>query len=290
MVERDEDMRSLFAHTIAMPLEFEMIHVGKWRQNLLLADRYCNGSRVFLAGDAVHLVIPTGGLGMNTGCGDAVDLSWKLAATLAGWGGPNLLASYEIERRQVGERNVAASRFASRGRRKWRAMWRPEILDDTPAGAAARVALAGVADVEQRKTNEMIGAELGYRYVGSPLIANEDDDGEPIHDFMHYLPTTCPGARLPHVWLMGGTAVQDRVGYGRGYTLLRFGGKVDTAALSEAFATRGAPCRMLDLQDERARDIYGNDLILVRPDLHVVWRGNTLPADLAKLAATATGF
>ena len=154
-----------------MPLPFEMIHCGLWRQNLLLADRYGNGSRVFLAGDAVHLVIPTGGLGMNTGCGDAIDLSWKLAATLAGWGGPNLLASYEIERRQVGERNVAASRFASQGRRKWRAMWRPNIRDATPEGAATRAELARVADVEQRKTNEMIGAELGYRYVGSPLIA-----------------------------------------------------------------------------------------------------------------------
>ena len=78
---------------------------AQWRQNLLLADRY-GGGRVFLAGDAVHLVIPTGGLGMNTGVGDAIDLSWKLAATLQGWGGPKLLASYEIERRQIGERNV----------------------------------------------------------------------------------------------------------------------------------------------------------------------------------------
>jgi 2-polyprenyl-6-methoxyphenol hydroxylase-like FAD-dependent oxidoreductase len=112
VVEQDADMVALFEKTIAMPLAFETIHVGRWRQNLLLADRYGSGSRVFLAGDAVHLVIPTGGLGMNTGCGDAIDLSWKLAATLAGWGGPNLLASYEIERRQIGMRNVAASRFA----------------------------------------------------------------------------------------------------------------------------------------------------------------------------------
>ena len=52
---------------------------------------------------------------MNTGVGDAIDLSWKLAATLQGWGGPALLPSYEIERRQVGERNVAASRFATLG-------------------------------------------------------------------------------------------------------------------------------------------------------------------------------
>ena len=69
-----------------------MLYVGQWKQNLLLADRYRAG-RVFLAGDAVHLVIPTGGLGMNTGVGDAIDLSWKLDATLRGWGGPKLLDS-----------------------------------------------------------------------------------------------------------------------------------------------------------------------------------------------------
>ncbi len=288
VVAEDADMVSLFENTIAMPLPFEMINVGRWRQNLLLADRYAGGKRVFLAGDAVHLVIPTGGLGMNTGCGDAIDLSWKLAATLAGWGGPNLLASYEIERRQVGERNVAASRFASQGRRKWRSMYRPNIRDNTPEGAETRASLARVADVEQRKTNEMLGAELGYRYAGSPLIAVEPGDA-PEHNFMDYVPSTWPGVRLPHVWLKDGTAVQDRVGYGHGYTLLRFGGTRDVEALGRAFAARGAPYAVLDLPDERARDVYGHDLILVRPDLHVVWRGNALPDDPARLAALATG-
>jgi 2-polyprenyl-6-methoxyphenol hydroxylase-like FAD-dependent oxidoreductase len=292
VVEKDSDMVAQFADTIVMPLPFEMINCSTWRQNLLLADRYGNGSRVFLAGDAVHLVIPTGGLGMNTGCGDAIDLSWKLAATLAGWGGPNLLKSYEIERRQVGERNVAASRFASAGRRKWRSMWRPDIRDATPAGAATRAELARVGDIEQRKTNEMLGAELGYRYAGSPLIAQGADwsEGEPPeHDFMDYRPSTYPGVRLPHIWLKDGTAVQDRVGYGHGYTLLRFAGAHDAAALGRAFAARGAPYAVLDLPDERARDVYGHDLILVRPDLHVVWRGNALPDDPVRLAALATG-
>jgi len=288
VVGQDSDMVAQFANTIAMPLSFEMINCGVWRQNLLIADSYGSGSRVFLAGDAVHLVIPTGGLGMNTGCGDAIDLSWKLAATLAGWGGPDLLKSYEIERRQVGERNVAAARFASAGRRKWRSMWRPGIRDNTPEGAETRANLVRVADVEQRKSNEMVGAELGYRYVGSPLIATEASEG-PEHNFIDYVPSTYPGVRLPHVWLGDGTAVQDRVGYGHGYTLLRFAGNRDVAALGRAFAAHGAPYGVLDLPDKRARDIYGYDLILVRPDLHVVWRGNALPDDPARLATLATG-
>jgi 2-polyprenyl-6-methoxyphenol hydroxylase-like FAD-dependent oxidoreductase len=296
VVERDSDMVAQFANTIVMPLPFEMIHCAPWRQNLLVADRYGSGSRIFLAGDAVHLVVPTGGLGMNTGCGDAIDLAWKLAATLEGWGGPNLLKSYEIERRQVGERNVAASRFASTGRRKWRSMWRPNIRDSTPEGAATRANLARIADVEQRKTNEMLGAELGYRYVGSPLIAaetgkttDEGADGGPEHNFMDYVPSTYPGVRLPHVWLADGTAVQDRVGYGRGYTLLRFAATPDVSALGRAFVAHGAPYRVIELPDTRARDVYGYDLILVRPDLHVVWRGDALPDNPGKLAALATG-
>ena len=208
MVERRRaTWRAQFEKTIGVPVKYEMLYVGEWKQNLLLADRYGEG-RVFLAGDAVHLVIPTGGLGMNSGVGDAIDLAWKLEGTLRGWGGPKLLASYEIERRQVGERNVAASRYASHGRRKWRGLWRN--LDE----------LVAVAEVEQRKSNEMIGAELGYRYAGSPLIA--DEPGGPEDDLRKYQPTTWPGARLPHVWLEGHVAIQDRIG--RGYTLLRLGG------------------------------------------------------------------
>src|SRR5580704_8067624 len=148
MLETEAEMDRQFENTVGVALPYQRLSCDPWRQNLLLADRYGKG-RVFLAGDAVHLVIPTGGLGMNSGIGDAVDLSWKLAATLAGWGGPALLQSYEIERRQVGERNVGASRYATIGYRKWRSQWRPEIADDTATGHAVRDRLAEVAAVEQ---------------------------------------------------------------------------------------------------------------------------------------------
>ena len=283
-LDGDEAMKAKFEEVVAMPVEYEMLSCAPWRQNLLLADAYGEG-RVFLAGDAVHLVIPTGGLGMNSGVGDAIDLSWKLAATLKGWAGPKLLASYDIERRQVGGRNVDASRFASRGRRAWRSAWKPNIRDNTAEGAETRANLARIADVEQRKSNEMVGAELGYRYEGSPVIAEEP--GGPAPDFMTYAPTSWPGARLPHVWLGDGTALHDKIG--GGYTLLRLrGSRADAATLAEGFASFGAPFTVLDVDDARPRDVYGHDLLLLRPDLHVVWRGNRLP-DGAKLAALATG-
>jgi len=269
-VAEDREMAPQFEKTVGVPVKYEMLYVGEWRQNLLLAERYQDG-RVFLAGDAVHLMIPTGGLGMNSGVGDAIDLAWKLEGTLRGWGGPKLLASYEAERRQIGERNVAASRYASQGRRKWRSLWRN--LDQ----------LVEVAKVEQPKSNEMIGAELGYRYRDSPLIANEP--GGPEDPLRKYEPTTWPGARLPHVWLEGHRAIQDRIG--PGYTLLRLGGcREETHSLKKAMK---APFEVLDIPDAVARELYGYDLILLRPDLHIAWRDNHMHPDPQRLAAIVTG-
>ena len=273
VLDDDAAMAHQFERMIGVPVKCATLYVGEWKQNLLLADHYGRG-RVFLAGDAVHLVIPTGGLGMNSGVGDAIDLGWKLAATLQGWGGQKLLASYEAERRPIGARNVAASRYASLGRRKWRALWRD--LDE----------LVRVAEVEQRKSNEMIGAELGYRYAGSPIIA--DEPGGPEDDFRRYVPTTWPGARLPHVWLDGHVAIQDRMP--AGYTLLRLGGcDTDASGLQSAMKALGAPFQVLDIPDAIAREIYGYDLILVRPDLHIAWRGKRSPPDPARLARLVTG-
>jgi 2-polyprenyl-6-methoxyphenol hydroxylase-like FAD-dependent oxidoreductase len=285
VVSSDEEMKAQFEKVVGFPVKYELLYCAPWRQNLLLADKY-RDRRVFLAGDAAHLVIPTGGLGMNTGVGDAFDLSWKLAATLQGWGGPQLLDSYETERRQVGERNIGASRYASIGRRKWRSMYRPNIADNTPAGKQTRDLLANVADVEQRKTNEMLGAEMGYRYVDSPIIMNIP--GGPEHLFREYEPTTWPGARLPHVWLDDGTAMQDRLPHG--YCLLKLGGsRADTTALEHAIRAHGAPLMVLDVPDRIAREIYGFDLLLLRPDMHVVWRGQLPPDEPEVVAAVATG-
>ena len=134
----------------------------------------------------------------------------------------------------------------------------------------------------------MIGAELAYHYAGSPLIWPED--GEPPYDFREYVPSTFPGVRLPHVWLRDGTAMQDRIGYDHGYTLLRLGGSAaDSAGLERAFRSYGAPLRVLDIDDENARGVYGYDLILLRPDMHIVWRGQRAPEEPQRLAAIATG-
>jgi 2-polyprenyl-6-methoxyphenol hydroxylase-like FAD-dependent oxidoreductase len=283
----DEDMPALFESVAAMPVCYETLYVGEWTQRLMMADRYRDG-RVFIAGDAAHLVIPTGGLGMNTGVGDAIDLAWKLAGTLHGWGGEALLACYEAERRPIGVRNVAASRKAAEGRRRWRAAWRPDIAENSPAGAQARARLARIADAEQRWSNHLPGIELGYRYTGSPLIVPADGDG-PDPDSFEYTPTTWPGARLPHLWLDDGTPIHDHPG--RGYTLLYVPGTgADVAGLARAFARLGAPFTVVEMRSGAAEAVYeGHRLILVRPDLHVAWRGHGRLPDPGWLAATVTG-
>jgi 2-polyprenyl-6-methoxyphenol hydroxylase-like FAD-dependent oxidoreductase len=287
VVDDESEMPKLFEKIVAMPIEYETLFIGQWTQRLLLADRYGAG-RVMIAGDAAHLVIPTGGLGMNTGVGDVNDLAWKLHGTLAGWGGDQLLASYEIERRQLGDRNVAASGRANSGRREWRAAWRPEIRDQTPEGEKVRANVAEIANREQRKTNEILGIEAGYRYIDSPLIWPEPGEG-PDANNPDYVPTTWPGFRLPHVWLEDGSAIHDHLG--KGYVLLRLDNdREDLSELLAAFEAIGAPLEVSAFDDPHAVEVYeGYELFLLRPDLHIVWRGNAAPSDPAKLCAIATG-
>ena len=280
-----EAMKSKFEEIVGFPVDYELLSCAPWRQNLLLADRYREG-RVFLAGDSVHLVIPTGGLGMNTGVGDSFDLAWKLIGTLKGWGGPELLDSYEIERRQIGDRNVGASRYANVGRQKWRSIATDEIFDGTDAGELIKRHLIQVADSEQRKGNRMIGAELGYRYVDSPCIDNIP--GGPEHRVGKYNPNVWPGSRLPHCWLDDGSALQDQLP--ETYILLSLGKKsLDTSKLRQSYEKIGAPVTEVRIESNRLRDLYGFDFLILRPDMHVVWRGNDAPQNPQEIASISTG-
>lgn len=287
-VGADEEMPALFERILGFPVEYETLYVGSWRQRLMLSDGYSAG-RVFIAGDAAHLVIPTGGLGMNTGHGDAVDLAWKLSAAIDGWAGERLLASYELERRPIGARNIAASRKATMGRRKWRGMWSPTITHRDAEGEEARAELAAVADEEQRWSNDLYGIELGYGYLKSPIISyGEDFTVNELGLDFKYTPQTIEGFRLPNVHHEDGTPLQDS--FGREYTILCIG--TDSAAakdLEHAIASIGAPVTIHQVTSEDARKVYGDGYLLLRPDLHIAWRGTQLPQDPTHLAALVTG-
>jgi 2-polyprenyl-6-methoxyphenol hydroxylase-like FAD-dependent oxidoreductase len=281
----DTDFRPVIENLIGFPCDFEIRHVIPWRHHLLVAERYRDG-RVFLAGDAVHLVIPTGGLGMNTGVGDAFDLAWKLAGTIKGWGGPGLLDGYETERRPIGLRNVAAAGWAADGVPIWRALVTPAVYDETPEGGAKRQELAASFDVNHRRMHGMVGVEAGYSYAGSPLIADEPGNVA-AWETSRYDPHARPGVRIPHMWLKDGRAMQDILG--NDYTLLDLRGDCDATALVRAFEARGAPIDVIHCDEERVRGVYGASVFLLRPDLHIVWRGDGPPPDPDRLAALATG-
>jgi 2-polyprenyl-6-methoxyphenol hydroxylase-like FAD-dependent oxidoreductase len=279
-VVKDEALvPALWERAVGLPMRYEMKYLGPWTQRLMVAERFRSG-RVFIAGDAAHLVIPTGGLGMNTGVGDAIDLGWKLAGALQGWAGPALLASYEAERRPVAARAVRASTAATLGRRRWRALITPAMQP----GSDREQAVAALADIEQKKSNDLLGIEMGYRYVGSPVIEAPAEDG-PDPDRWTYRADARTGARLPHMWRRDGTPVQDAIG--PAYTLLRLGGaRAEAGGLAAGFAALGAPYDELDLPEPALREVYGADFLLLRPDMHVAWRGNAAPpAGLARRVA-----
>jgi len=245
----------------------QVLVANHWTPHLLVAETY-GADRVFLAGDAAHQYIPTGGYGMNTGIGDALDLAWKLAAMLRGFGGPGLAASYDAERRPVGRRNRDASARHTDLRIAIAGLYHAGLLDRGPAGDAARAEAGARIAALGNAENESFGIELGYCYHGSPVICA---DGEAAPDDpLRYQPSTVPGVRLPHLFLADGSAVQDRLG--PWFTLLA----VETepcGALVAAAARRGLPLAVLPLRDATAAMVYGCGLLLVRPDGHIAWRG-----------------
>ena len=251
VVEKDEDMAVLFEQIVGTPVKYEMVHCAKWTQRLLLAEHYQRGPRLHrrrcrASGDPDrrprhehrrrrrdrHLL---------EACRDA-----------AGLGRAEALAILRGERRQVGAINVKASGSGTAGRMKWRDAYRPNIEDDTPDGQAALDHLLTIARDEAPKPFRVFGAELGYRYAGSPVDLRRAGRAR-AQPSKSTVPTSWPGARLPHVWIEPGKlSVHDRIG--DGYTLLRLGAKWRMRrALQQAFGPFGAPFPVLDLDSEAPR-------------------------------------
>jgi 2-polyprenyl-6-methoxyphenol hydroxylase-like FAD-dependent oxidoreductase len=272
----DTEVLDLIRLSTGIDLPYRILSSDEWVASRLLADRYSRG-RAYLVGDACHLHPPFGGYGMNMGIADSVDLGWKIAAVLQGWGDPALLDSYETERRPAHDyvMDEAEANHALAPNK----LFREGLEDDTPAGATLRTELADL--IQRTKAAEFygLGVVLGYCYRGSPVIVDDGSqaDWQPSRD---YLPSATPGCLAPHRWFDDGRSLYDL--FGNGFTLLALGAAAKAAAAEAArdAAARDIPLTVLALDDAAIAAAYQSVLTLVRPDQIVAWRGNVWSSDV----------
>jgi len=280
-VDRDtgeREGRRIIDAAAGAPAGATVLSTDPWTARMQIADRMRQG-RVFLAGDAAHLNPPFGGHGLNTGLGDAVDLGWKIAASLDGWAGPGLLDSYEIERRPIQER-VIREATVNMG------VTSPELLaagldEDSAAGESARRAAGARIQATKRAEFHALDLVLDVRVAPSPVIAGGDATGEPAAGDAG---SPVAGALLPHAWLDSGRSLYDELG--DGFTLLttRRSGAAD--AIARAAHASALPLKVLDLEE---RALRGAALVLVRPDTYVAWTGDREPGSASDLIDRVRG-
>jgi hypothetical protein len=262
---------SLLRHMAGGEFPYEILSVTRWERRDFVAQRYGTG-RVMIAGDAAHECSPTGGIGMHTGLEEVVNLGWKLAAMVDGWGGAGLTASYATERLPIARRNV-------------------ELATRSFRAIAGIPGLAQVDMTDWRATPNWLSIpehlKIQVCYEGSPICI---PDGTPAPDPEppRFMPSTRPGARAPHTWLADGSSTLDL--FGDGFTLLRLGERPpDAGTLLRAAQVRQVPLREIVIADPEVDALYERALVLVRPDGHVAWRGDSLPADPAGIVERMRG-
>lgn len=289
----DHDAVAMVRELVGTDVDVNVVATDPWTARMLLAPGYGRDG-VFLVGDAAHLNPPWGGHGFNTCIGDAANLAWKIAASLDGWGGPGLLASYGLERRPVAARTIRDA--ATNGEALAYHFADPALRSAGGDGLRARQAAYQALAVKQSEFDSL-GLVLGYAYGDSPLVV---PDGSPVpaEDPIRYVASASPGALLPHAWLDASTSVYSRLG--PDFTLLAdaaaLGGaqaKQVFAPVLDAAARRGIPVAVAAVgpSDDGTpmAELWGADAVLVRPDQHVAWRGS-VPETAAAAVSVAAGW
>ena len=276
---------AMIRQATGIDLPYEVLSTDEWVASRFLGEYYRN-RRVFLAGDACHLHPPFGGYGMNMGIADGVDLGWKLAAVLQGWGGGQLLDSYERERRPVHGMvlDEAVANHAMLGNQ----LWQEGMDSDDAAGAALRSKVGSRIQATKMREFATLGVTLGYRYDESPVIV-PDGSPAPGHDFINYVPTSRPGSRAPHAWMHDGSSLFDH--FGDDFTLLvskeASSAAVDQARLQARMAR--VPLKVIQPSEAGIAELYPSRFTLIRPDQHVAWRGNAWPSTAVEILEKVAG-
>jgi 4-hydroxyisophthalate hydroxylase len=270
------DFLKLLHDAAGLEFKAEFDYIGFWDLRIMVASQYSQG-RVFIAGDACHQHPPYGGFGLNTGLEDAVNLGWKLAATLHGWGGQQLLDSYGQERRPIfvetGEAMIAGGIERDR---QWLEKYNP---DKDKAEFERAWAEYGALWGARPQTYEP-------HYEGSPMVIGPQGGVCSIHGRMSFKAEA--GHHLAPRDLSSGRNVFEELG--DDFTLLAFGAEEQSVhTLEVAAQTRGVPLKVVRDSFADGREQYGSRLVLVRPDQYVVWSADAAPPDVTSLLARVTG-
>jgi 2-polyprenyl-6-methoxyphenol hydroxylase-like FAD-dependent oxidoreductase len=272
-VDRDACIRTILG--VGADFEYQIISKEDWYGRRLIAEKFRRRC-AFIAGDAAHIWVPYAGYGMNAGIADAMNLSWLLAAHLNGWAPSAILDAYEAERWPITSQvsRFAMSHAEAEIRRRGAV---PEAIEDAgPSGEMARRDVGRLTYEINVQQYACAGLNFGTYYDRSPIIAYDGSE-HPAYTMNSYTPSTVPGCRTPHLWCEDGRSLYDAMG--PEFTLLRFDPAVDAAALQDAARRRGVPLKVLDIERPTAAIFCGGGLVLSRPDQHVAWRGDSLPAD-----------
>jgi 4-hydroxyisophthalate hydroxylase len=261
------DFTSLLHRAAGFTFDCDIEHVGFWDLRVQVAHTYRAG-RAFIAGDAAHTHPPYGGFGLNNGLEDAVNLGWKLAAVLQGWGGEDLLDSYTLERqpvfRDVGEDIIGGW---IRDDREFLQTYDPK---------------ADRAAFERRFAEAAAGFGKRLRdfephYEGSPIVCGPPGGTVSAHGEHTFRARA--GHHLPPLPLSSGRNAFEALG--EGFTLL--------ALDADPGGWAHLPLTVVQDTYADAREAYGARLILVRPDQYVAWTGDAAPADTDTLLRTVSG-
>jgi 2-polyprenyl-6-methoxyphenol hydroxylase-like FAD-dependent oxidoreductase len=276
-VDRDGCLRTILG--VGAEFDYEIISKEDWYGRRLIANAFRDRC-AFIAGDAAHIWVPYAGYGMNAGIADAMNLSWLLAAHLNGWAPENILNAYEAERLPI---TSQVSRFAmshAEAEIKRRSAVPDEIEEDGPRGEAVRREVGRLTYEINVQQYACAGLNFGAYYDRSPIIAY-DGAAQPSYTMNSYTPSTVPGCRTPHFFREDGSSLYDAMG--PEFTLLRLDPDIDATPLARAALARGVPLRILDVPKPLPPAYDGGSLVLSRPDQHVAWRGDDLPADPVNL-------
>jgi 2-polyprenyl-6-methoxyphenol hydroxylase-like FAD-dependent oxidoreductase len=282
-VDRDACIRTILG--VGADFKYDIISREDWYGRRLIANRFRDRS-AFIAGDAAHIWVPYAGYGMNAGIADAMNLSWLLAAHLNGWAPSAILDAYEAERWPI---TSQVSRFAmshAEAEIRRRGAIPDEIEDAGAEGELARREVGRLAYEINVQQYACAGLNFGTYYDRSPIIAYDGAE-HPAYTMNSYTPSTVPGCRTPHLWCKDGRSLYDAMG--PELTLLRLDCAADVVPLEAAARNRGVPLKVLDIERPASATFYSSGLVLSRPDQHVAWRGDVLPADSLALIDRVRG-